>query len=215
MRLGHVDQLCGYLLVGMAAIFVFISCSGTEEISFEPSPFVIDFELLAEPTEFPELGLLFRPPQGWTTVDSTTRDAFRKMQADTDLSREFYPIFSLEIFTDSPTGAIAYIARVERAQGSLEEINEKYDAFLSSRIDESSLRRNFYTINDLEICYYLHHTAQIINHKLLGRTSSGNTFLIEYVIPAFANPNLDAPVTSSMAALRPSNIRGSSADSNR
>lgn len=203
MRLGQIRYLCSYLFVGMAAIFIIGSCSGTKELSFEPAPFAVDPALPTEAIDFPELGLQFHMPQGWTVADSVSRDAFRRMQAGTALSREFYPVFSLDVFIDSVSGTIAYVARLEEAEGTLEQINKRYEDFLSSRIDKSQLRGGYYAINGLNICYYLHHTDQIVNHKLLGETPSGHRFLAEYVVPAVANPVLEPVVTSAMAALRP------------
>jgi len=206
MRSGQIGYLCGCLLVGLAGIFIIGSCSGAEEISFEPAPFTVDPDLPSEAIDFAELGLQFHRPQGWTAADSASRESFRRMQAGTALSREFYPIFSLDVFIDSATGAIAYVARVEEAEGQLEQINKRYEEFLSSRIDKSSLRGHYYSINGLNICYYLHHTDQIVNHKLLGETPSGERFLVEYVVPAFANPELTPVITSSMAGLRPLDV---------
>jgi hypothetical protein len=142
-------------------------------------------------------------PQGLTKVDSTTRDAFRRMQAGTAINNEFYPVFSLDVFTDSVTGAMAFVAMVQEAKGELEQINQSYKQFLSSRIDESALRDEYYTINGIRICYYFHHTDQIVNHKLLGVGPAGKCFLVEYVMPAFAYSELDPAVTSAIAALRP------------
>ena len=140
MRSRRIGYLCGYMVLGLAALLTLGSCSGTKEITFEPAPFTIDPALPSEAIDFPELGLQFHLPQGWTAADSVSRDAFRQMQAGTALSRDFYPIFSLDVFVDSASGAIAYVARVEEAEGRLEQINKRYEEFLSSRIDKSSLR---------------------------------------------------------------------------
>jgi hypothetical protein len=202
MRSMHAIQISGRLLLITGLALAVVSCSGTAELSFEPAPFTLDRELLTDPLYLPDLNLQFSPPVGFAAIDSLRLDAFRRMQAGTALTREFYPLLTHVVFADSVSGAIIYAARLEGTEGALAPLAKQYRDFLLSRMDASMLQEHYYLINDIRICHYLHHTSEIVNHKLLGETTPGKRFLIEYVIPATANPGLEPAVHSSMAALR-------------
>lgn len=207
MRAMRVFQISRGLLLLAGLVPMVVSCSGTAELSFEPAPFALDRQLLSDPLYLPDLDLQFSPPAGFTPIDSLRLDAFRRMQAGTALIREFYPLLTHVVFADSASGAIIYVARLEGTEGALAQLAGQYKDFLLSRVDPSTLQEHYYLINDIPICHYLHHTSDIVNHKLLGETPSGMQFLIEYVIPATANPGLEPAVHSSMAALRMGNAQ--------
>lgn len=186
--------LCGALFL------ILVSCSKTEEV-FEAAPFTVDEELLAAAIEVPELGLTISPPDGWTMLDSVQLDNFRRMLGGTELSRIFYPVFPLVVLSDSATGSLLYIAQIEESDAAVSTIAERYTDFVEKRSESAAMTKTHYLINGMKIYYYMLHSAQTVNYKLVGEAAIGKRFLIEYIIGLPTYAAMEPAVSSSLATL--------------
>jgi hypothetical protein len=178
-----------------------LSCSKKEE-AFIPAPFVANAALAGAPVQLTEIGLEFAPPAGWKTADSTQLDDFRRMLAGMELAREFFPIFPLVVAFDSATGGVMYIAQIEEESETMADIARRFDDFLSPRLKGSAINRQYYAINNLKIYYYMLHSAEMVNYKILGETSPGKRFLIEFIIAGPIFTAVEPSVSASLATLR-------------
>jgi hypothetical protein len=198
---GSIGKLFWTLaLVLPLAIILPISCSKTEE-TFEAAPFTFSPELNAEAIAVEKLGLTLSPPLGWEPIDSTRLDLFRRMLGGTDLSREFYPVFPLTVFSDTVTQCIMYVALIDEPMESFSKIVNEYDDFLKPRLEGSALTKTNYLINDMKIHHYMLHSEQVVNYKLIGEVTPNQRFLIEYIIGGPFFVTVEPAVSSSMASL--------------
>jgi hypothetical protein len=189
------------VIAAVVLVLTSLSCSGKKTVAFKTAPFALDSSQLAQPVIVPELGLQFSPPLGWQEADSARLVAFRNMQASSELFDKFYPVYCLTLYMDSTNGAIAYVARINDDGAAMPDVAERYKDFLDKRLPTSSVIAENYRIDHLDIYYYLYHTDQVINYKLLGQTQSGGKFLVEYVCAGDAFPALEGAITSSIASL--------------
>ena len=178
-----------------------VSCSKKEE-AFVPAPFVANTALVGAPVQLTEIGLEQAPPAGWKTADSAQLDDFRRMLAGTELAREFFPIFPLGVAFDSATGGVMYIAQIEEESGTIADIAERFEEFLSPRLKGSAMTKNHYMINNLKIYYYMLHSAEMVNYKIVGEISPGKRFLIEFIIGGPIFTAVEPSVSASLATLR-------------
>jgi hypothetical protein len=179
-----------------------LSCTSAKKETFEAAPFTLDTSLLSQPVTVPELGLQISPPLGWQAADSARLDAFRRMQAGSELSDKFYPIDCQTLYIDSVDGAIMYIAQIEDTDTPMPKVAKLYEDVLDANVQASSLMKAYYRIDDLDVYYLLHHTDQVINYKLLGQTRTGKKFLMEFVCSGRSFAGVEGAITSSIASLQ-------------
>ena len=203
MRKPRFDIVGIMCILSIAAAMCLVSCAEKKD-AFEPAPFAVNQDMIAAALDIPELTLSFSPPVGWNMLDSAQLDMFRRMVGGTDLSREFYPIFPIVVFADSVSGGMMYIAQIDETETPLSQISRRYDDFLTPRLASSAMTKTNYIINDLKVYYYLLHSTRTVNYKLIGETSAGKRFLIEYVMPGPTYVTLEPAASSSMATLRSS-----------
>ena len=185
----------------LAVILTMVSCSEKEEVFVAP-PFTANAELVGAPIQIPELDLQLAPPAGWQALDSAQLDNFRKMLGGTDLSREFYPVYPLIALVDSVTGCMIYVAQIEEAETGLQQIAQRYRDFLVPRTKSSAMNEAAYLINGIKTYYYMLHSAEVVNYKLVGETTPGKRFLIEYVIGGVVYAGLEPGVSASLATIK-------------
>lgn len=190
------------VIAAFALALTSLSCSGKKTVAFKTAPFALDSSLLGQPIDVSELGLQFSPPLGWQAADSSRVQAFRRMQAGSELFEKFYPVDCLALFIDSVNGAIAYIAKVNNADDAMPDVAKRYKDFLDKQLPASSVISENYRIDHLDVYYFLHHTDQVINYKLLGETQSGGKFLVEFVCTGESFPALEGAITSSIASIQ-------------
>lgn len=192
------------LLIGASAVLLLalLSCTNAKKETFEPAPFTQDASLLSQPVTVPALGLQFSPPLDWRAADSAQLDAFRRMQAGSELSDKFFPIDCQTLYLDSVDGAMMYIAQIQETDTPMPKAAKLYEDILDANAAPSSLIKAYYRVNDLDVYYFLHHTDQIINYKLLGESRSGGKFLMEFVCSGRAFPAVEGAITSSIASLQ-------------
>jgi hypothetical protein len=191
-----------FAIVCLLVLSVFISCSD-KEVEFEPAPFTLNAERVDAPLQVPELNLEFSPPLGWNMLDSAALDNFRKMLGGTDLSREFYPVFPLMVFSDSATGGVMYFAEIEESEADLSQIAKRYEDFLVPRLSTSAMTPSHYLINELKVYHYLLHSENVVNYKLLGETTEKKRFLIEFIVGAATYPQLEPSISSALSSIKP------------
>jgi len=202
MRPYRIFSIIGLFLLTSVLIMV-TSCSEDKEVTFEPAPFTLNEDLLGPAVEIPSVGLALRQPAGWHRLDSLQLDQFRRMLSGTDLIREFDPVYPLVVFIDSTTGCMAYVAQIQEVETPLPVMAELYNDFLEPRASSAALSRAEYTINGMETFYFLLHSSQVVNYKLIGQAAPGKRFLIEFVVGGAIYGQLEPTVSSSLASLRP------------
>jgi len=185
----------------MCVAISLVSCSKKDK-AFVPAPFVANAALIGAPVQLAEIALELAPPAGWKAADSTQLDSFRRMLAGTELAREFFPIFPLIVAFDSATGGMMYIAQIEENQETFADVVKRYEDFLSPRLKGSAMNREYYLINDLKIYYYMLHSAEVVNYKIMGETAPGKRFLIEFIIGGPVFTAVEPAVSASLATLR-------------
>lgn len=190
-----------FIIAGLSMLFFLVSCS-EKEVVFEAAPFTMNTELIGEPVDVPELNLQISPPIGWAKLDSLLLDNFRKMLGGTDLAREFYPLFPIVVFMDSATGSMMYIAQIEESEAGMTQIAEHYDDFLSPRMASSAMTSAHYAVNDVKIFYYLLHSTEVVNYKLIGETAQDKRFLIEFIIGGVVYAQIEPSISASLATLK-------------
>jgi hypothetical protein len=136
-------------------------------------------------------------------MDSLRLDQFRRLLGGTALSREFYPVFPLAVLSDSMTGCLMYISQIEEPEAEMPQIAEHYNDFLNSHLGEAAMTRVQYIINGINVHYYSVQSTNNTNYKLLGETTPGKRFLIEYIIGSPVYSQLEPSVASSIASLEP------------
>jgi len=187
--------------VCVLCLAVLVSCS-KKEVVFEKAPFTLNPELVGDLIQIPELSLEFGPPAGWKALDSAQLDNFRKMLGGTDLSREFYPVFPVAVFVDSITGCMVYIAQIEEDEAEMPQIAEHYVDFITPRLTSSAITPANYTVNDLNLYYYMLHSTDVVNYKIVGETAARKRFLIEFIIGGVVYAQIEPSVSSSLATLK-------------
>jgi hypothetical protein len=190
------------IVVIAAAMLVFSASCSKKEAAFDKAPFGANPALIDSAVVVAAVNLAVTPPSGWRILDSTRLDLFRRGMGGTDLAREFYPVLPIVAFSDSATGCFAYIAQIDESTAPMSEIDGRYQDFLKTRTKNLTVTKEQYLVNDLRIYYYMLQSAQGVNYKLLGESSSGKRFLIEYVIRGSAFAAISPAVSASMAALR-------------
>lgn len=193
---------CLMILAVVALLLASLSCSGKKTVPFKTAPFALNSSLLGPPVDLPRLGLQFSPPLGWQPADTARLDAFRRMQAGSELFEKFYPVNCLTLYIDSINGSIAYVGQINDADVPMADVAKRYTDFLEDHVAPASLMTENYRIDNLDVYYFLNHTDQVINYKLLGETRSGGKFLIEYVCTGQAYPAVEGAITSSVASLQ-------------
>ncbi len=202
MHKTEIAVRCLTIIAASALLLASLSCSGTKTVAFKTAPFALDSSLLSQPIVVPELGLQISTPLGWQVADSARLQAFRRMQAGSELFDKFYPVDCLTLYIDSINGAIAYVAQINDADVPMPDVAKRYTGFLDAHMAPSSVMSENYRIDNLDVYYFLYHTDQVINYKLLGQTRSGGKFLVEYVCTGQAFPALEGAITSSIASLQ-------------
>lgn len=191
-----------FIVVAVIIVLAVASCSGKKD-AFEPGPFTYQADMVDSVMEITELNLQFAPPAGWRMMDSVQLDNFRRMLGGTELAREFYPIFPMIAFSDSATGGLFYIARIEESETDLSRIAGEYRDYIESKTTAEARTPANYLINDMKVYYYLVRSSRIINYKLVGQTAPDKRFLIEYVIGGVFYTQVEPAVSSSISTLKP------------
>ncbi|MEE9442757.1 MAG: hypothetical protein V3V99_08825 [candidate division Zixibacteria bacterium] len=201
MRLFFAKYFMSCILAIMGLIL--ISCSSQTD-DFQKAPYVADDNLLDAPVTYTEINLDVSPPDGWTAMDNAKLDMFRRMLGGTEMSTEFYPVYPLAVYQDSVTGLMMYVSMIEESEATLKEISEKYEDFLMPKLKGSGVDRQTYLINGMQIYQYLVHSSQIVNYKILGETTTGGRFLIEYISGTAMYSGIEPAIKASLAALKTS-----------
>jgi hypothetical protein len=201
MRLFFAKDSISFILAIIC--LVLISCS-LQTDDFQNAPYTADENLLAEPVTYSEINLEVSPPSGWTPMGKVKLDMFRRMLGGTEMSTEFYPVFPLAVYQDSATGLIMYVSMIEESGATLKEISEKYEDFLLPKLKDSGVDRKTYLINGMQIYQYLVHSSQIVNYKILGETTTGGHFLVEYISGAAVYSGIEQTIKASLVTLKTS-----------
>ncbi len=197
----RISAIGACFIICLAAMLVMVSCSEKEEVFVQP-PFASNAELVDTPIQVPELNIELSPPVGWHPLDSAQLDNFRKMLGGTDLSREFYPVYPLVVFADSVTGCMMFIAQIEESETGLKQIAQHYKDFLEPRAKSSAINEANYLIGDIKTYYYMLHSAEVVNYKLIGETAPDKRYLIEYIIGGVVYAGLEPAVSASLATIK-------------
>jgi len=193
---------CLTIIAALAVVATSLSCSSDSKVMFKTAPFALDSSLLAPPVEVPGLDIKFSPPLGWQAADSARLEAFRGMQAASQLFDNFYPVDCRILYIDTVNNAMAYVGQINNADGSMAGVAKRYRKFLNNYMVPESITSETYRIDDLDVYFYLHRTDQLINYMLLGQTREGNKFLMEYLSGAATFPAVEGAMTSSIASLQ-------------
>lgn len=183
------------------AILLHLSCS-KQPSDFGPYPQKSNLQALGEPFRADHISIGITPPKEWSQLDSLEVVQFQKLLEATELKRKFRETAVQNVFLDLGSSSMLYIAELTQDSFPMPAVAAQYHEFLKARPGIKELKTAKYLIGEQPVYYFMVESLTTINYKLLGESSTGNRFLIEFVIGAEAHNKVKAAVESSIATLK-------------